>query len=99
MRGLQRKLRGLTFFAIREPRLASALISLLNADGPFPSSNHPQPYGHPHSMVMNIFNSRWCVGRFASCVPGIRLLRTDQNLDFTVWTDGISIELQSSPPC
>lgn len=77
---------------IRDLHAADPSVSPLLA-----ASCHPKPHGHPDPSVVATLDQNNFGGRFASCVPGINWLRTDQNLHFTIWTDGTSVRTIARP--
>jgi beta-lactamase superfamily II metal-dependent hydrolase len=56
-------------------------------------SCHPKPYGHPHPDVKDRLGSL----PYPAWITGPPSVRTDSHRDFTVWTDGIGVELLSRP--
>jgi hypothetical protein len=61
------------------------------------ASCHPQPHGHPDPSVASLLDTHNVGGRFPSSVPGINWLRTDQNLHYTLWTDGSAVRAITRP--
>jgi beta-lactamase superfamily II metal-dependent hydrolase len=62
------------------------------------ASCHPQPHGHPATSVSAVLDSNRCGGRFPSSIVGMNWLRTDQNLHYTLWTDGTTVRAITRPP-
>lgn len=60
-------------------------------------SCHPQPHGHPDPSVASVLDSKNFGNRFPSSVTGTNWLRTDQNLHYTLWTDGTSVRAINRP--
>lgn len=60
-------------------------------------SCHPHPHDHPDPAVSRILDARNLGGKFASWAAPLRALRTDENLHFTVWTDGKKVETLARP--
>jgi hypothetical protein len=77
---------------IRDLHLAQPSVSPMLA-----ASCHPQPHGHPDTSVANLLDSHNVGGNFPSSIPGTNWLRTDQNLHYTLWTDGTSVRTITRP--
>jgi beta-lactamase superfamily II metal-dependent hydrolase len=56
-------------------------------------SCHPKPHRHPHPHVKRRLGSL----PFPAWITGSPCVRTDSHRDFTIWTDGIGVQLFSRP--
>lgn len=77
---------------IRDLHAADASVSPMLV-----ASCHPEPHGHPDPTVAGLLDTNRFGGRFPSSVPGTNWLRTDQNLHFTLWTDGATVRTITRP--